>query len=241
MSTSESESQSETYSESESESQSQISPDPVTAGLLDQLREELGRQDEKAIFTCGGTIPITKPGETLRTEETKFPSASEPVTIRWDPASPETPASQAKVVLPLDRDSQGSLEKLVGALEPASFGYDGKNVFDETYRKALKMDTTQFASTFNPYEFGIIDSIAQILLPSTSKPELARGLRAELYKLNVSLLPKLLRALAAPLLWTGLLKDTNPGLLWPIRKVQGTCRHPSGQFPGRLSSRLPAA
>lgn len=238
MSTSESESQSETSSESGSESQS---PDPVTAGLLDQLREELGRQTEKAIFTCGGTIPITKPGETLRIEETKFPSASEPVTIRWDPASPETPASQAKVVLPLDRDSQGSLEKLVGALEPASFGYHGKNVFDETYRKALKMDTTQFASTFNPYEFGIIDSIAQMLLPSTSKSDLARGLRAELYKLNVSLLPELPQALAAPVPWTALLKDRNPGILWPIWKVQGTCRHASGQLPGRLPSRLPAA
>lgn len=177
----------------------QTSPDPVTAGLLDKMREELGRQDEKAIFTCGSTIPITKPDETLRIEDTKFPSASEPITIRWDPASPETPASQAKVVLPLDRDSQRSLQKLVSALEPASFGYHGKNVFDETYRKALKMDTTQFASTFNPYKFGIIDSIAQMRLPTTSESDLARGLRAELYKLNVSLLLKIPQALAVPL------------------------------------------
>ncbi|KAK2615390.1 hypothetical protein N8I77_002149 [Diaporthe amygdali] len=170
---------------SQSDSQSQVSPDPVTAGLLNQLREELGRQSEKIIFTCGGTIPIFEPGQDFATDNTKISSVSEPVTIRWDPASPETPASQAKLILPLAGDSQGNLVKLISDLEPASFGYHGKDVFDETYRKAFKMDTDKFASTFNPYECGIIDSIAQVLLPSTPESDLRRGVRAELYKLNV--------------------------------------------------------
>lgn len=172
---------------SQSDSQSQVSPDPVTAGLLNQLREELGRQSEKIIFTCGGTIPIFEPGQDFATDNTKISSVSEPVTIRWDPASPETPASQAKLILPLAGDSHGNLVKLISDLEPASFGYHGKDVFDETYRKAFKMDTDKFASTFNPYECGIIDSIAQVLLPSTPESDLRRGVRAELYKLNVSL------------------------------------------------------
>lgn len=168
-------------------SQTHVARDPVTAGLLDQLRQELGKQTEKTIFTCGGTIPITRSGQALASNDTKN-STSEPVTIRWDPAKPETPASQAKLVLPLAGDSQKNLEKLIGDLEPASFGYHGKDVFDETYRQALKMDTNRFASTFNPYESGIIDGIAQVLLPSTPESDLRRGVRAELYKLNVSLL-----------------------------------------------------
>ncbi|KAL1866874.1 hypothetical protein Daus18300_006577 [Diaporthe australafricana] len=166
---------------SQSDSQIQVSRDPVTAGLLDELREELGKQTEKTIFTCGGTIPIIKPGS----DDTKISSTSDPVTIRWDPAKPATPASQAKLVLPLTSDYQGNLERLINDLEPASFGHHGKNVFDETYRKALKMDTTKFASTFSPYECGIIDSIAQVLLPSTPESDVRRGVRAELYKLNV--------------------------------------------------------
>lgn len=124
---------------SQSESQFEASPDPVTTELLDHLREELGKQTEKTIFTCGGTIPITKPGQAFATDDTQVSSTSEPVTIRWDPATPETPASQAKLVLPLVPDSQGNLENLISDLEPASFGYHGKDVFDETYRKALKM------------------------------------------------------------------------------------------------------
>ncbi|KAK7707276.1 hypothetical protein SLS63_013793 [Diaporthe eres] len=170
---------------SQSESQSEVLRDPVTAKLLDQLREELGKETEKTIFTCGGTIPITKSGQAFASDKKQIFSTSEPVTIRWDPATPETPASQAKLVLPIVPNSQANVEKLINDLEPASFGYHGKDVFDETYRKALKMDTNRFASTFNPYECGIIDGIAQVLLPSTPESDLRRGVRAELYKLNV--------------------------------------------------------
>ncbi|KAG6360974.1 hypothetical protein INS49_009193 [Diaporthe citri] len=170
---------------SQSESQSEVPRDPVTAKLLDQLRDELGKETEKTIFTCGATIPITKPGQAFASDNTKI-STSEPVTIRWDPATPETPASRAKLVHPIVPNSQGNIEKLINDLEPASFGYHAKDIFDETYRKALKLDTNKFASTFNPYECGIIDGIAQVLLPSTPESDLRRGVRAELYKLNVS-------------------------------------------------------
>lgn len=171
---------------SQSESHSEVPRDQVTGKLLDQLREELGKETEKTIFTYGGTIPVTTPGQAFVSGNKQISSTSEPVTIRWDPATPGTPASQAKLVLPIVPNRQGNVEKLINDLEPASFGYHGKDVFDETYRKALKMDTNKFASTFNPYECGIIDGIAQVLLPSTPESDLRRGVRAELYKLNVS-------------------------------------------------------
>ncbi|KAL2277142.1 hypothetical protein FJTKL_00157 [Diaporthe vaccinii] len=170
---------------SQSESQSEVPRDQVTGKLLDQLREELGKETEKTVFTCGGTIPVTTPGQTFVSGNKQISSTSEPVTIRWDPATPGTPASQVKLVLPIVPNSQGNVEKLINDLEPASFGYHGKDVFDETYRKALKMDTNKFASTFNPYECGIMDGIAQVVLPSTPESDLRRGVRAELYKLNV--------------------------------------------------------
>lgn len=59
---------------------------------------------------------------------------------------------------------------------------------DETYRKAGKIDEQDFCSNFNPYAIGIVDAVAQALLPNHGKmTNETRGIRAELYKLNVSL------------------------------------------------------
>jgi hypothetical protein len=69
--------------------------------------------------------------------------------------------------------------------QPATFGRGREDVYDETYRKALKMDTTAFCSTFDPYSLGIVDTIAQVLLPSIVDSSTHRSVRAELYKLNV--------------------------------------------------------
>jgi len=74
------------------------------------------------------------------------------------------------------------LEGLLTACAPATFGRNGKDVYDEDYRKAIKLDTTEFATDFSPYETGIIDIIAQLLLPSVNTDKF--GIRAELYKLN---------------------------------------------------------
>jgi hypothetical protein len=59
-------------------------------------------------------------------------------------------------------------------------------MFDEFYRKATKMDRSAFSVDFCPYEVGIIDTIAQILLPNSRDCVGTSGIRAELYKLNVS-------------------------------------------------------
>lgn len=160
--------------------------DPFTTSLLDRLREELDKQSKTTIFTCGGTIPINKPSQGPISEDANGLVTSEAITIRWDPASASALATPAKLVLPLEPETQENLQRLIHDTEPASFGYKGKNVYDESYRKALKMDTTNFATTFNPYELGIIDTITQVLLPSTPDDRPGRAVKAELYKLNVS-------------------------------------------------------
>ena len=65
-----------------------------------------------------------------------------------------------------------------------------EDVYDETYRMARKMDASDFALKFDPTRLGLIDSIRTEMLEEgrelrKTKPELARDVNAELYKLNV--------------------------------------------------------
>lgn len=78
-----------------------------------------------------------------------------------------------------------SLAMLESSCQPASFGHNGEDILDETYRKATKLDRSAFSVDFCPYEVGIIDTIAQMLLPDSNHKSGMSGVRAELYKLNV--------------------------------------------------------
>ncbi|KAK7217820.1 hypothetical protein V2G26_005823 [Clonostachys chloroleuca] len=167
---------------------------------LDQLRAFLANQNH--MFTCGGSIPIverpepTKPqraptrdrlGNRLTTDE---PRTSDPITIRWDVADMKGGTGQRgnpcdKITLPLAPGSENDIQRLLDGTQPATFGRGREDVYDETYRKALKMDTTTFCSTFDPYSLGIVDTIAQVLLPSIVDSSTHRSVRAELYKLNL--------------------------------------------------------
>lgn len=48
------------------------------------------------------------------------------------------------------------------------------------------MDRSTFSVDFCPYELGIVDTIAQILLPNAGSRFGTKGVKAELYNLNVS-------------------------------------------------------
>ena len=96
-----------------------------------------------------------------------------------------------------------AVEELLKACAPATFGKKGEEVLDESYRKAVKLDSDQFCTSFNPHEVGIVDAIAQGMLPAVAKPFSDRsskheehlGVIAELYKLNVSP-PRICRRMA---------------------------------------------
>lgn len=161
-----------------------------TAESLDSLKRLVGKQHDEALFACGGSIPILHPNDTtapVRRDDSTDDGllTSEPVTLRWDPSSDNALAKDAKVVFPLEPDHEQSLARLVKETEPATFGFHGKDVLDESYRKASKLEPSQFSTTFNPYELGIIDTVAQALLPSAKAADSYRAVRAELYKLNV--------------------------------------------------------
>ena len=92
-------------------------------------------------------------------------------------------------------EDHAAIQDLLDDSEPAFFGKDGKDVLDDSYRKAVKLDCDRFSTNFNPYDVGIIGAIAQTLLPGMATPITKKskepisaeclGVVAELYKLNV--------------------------------------------------------
>jgi hypothetical protein len=92
---------------------------------------------------------------------------TKPVTIRWGSDS-----NGRKLSLPaIDEAGVGALEDLIRACTPATFGLGGRDVFDETYRRAGALATDEFMTDFCPYEAGIIDVLAQLLLKSSGAAE----------------------------------------------------------------------
>ncbi|KAH8722970.1 hypothetical protein GQ44DRAFT_657499 [Phaeosphaeriaceae sp. PMI808] len=156
-------------SDSEASSKASSGVEPVTCDLINSLAKYL----VPSPYACGGTIKV---------HEVATEGCSLPVTIRWD-----TKGSIEKLSLPFDptvsSDSELGLQTLLSATEPASFGFQGKDVIDESYRKATKLDSTAFSTTFCPYVVGIIDILGRTLLPQSG--DSSRSIKAELYKLNV--------------------------------------------------------
>ncbi|KAK2594342.1 hypothetical protein QQS21_007943 [Conoideocrella luteorostrata] len=147
---------------------------PVNHELLDGLRSIL--EEQRHLFACGGGIPIREPnkspqagGQIEQIESDHFLCQDQSAV---GPRSRGSPPGQTP---------EHSL--------PATFGRGGQDIYDESYRKALQMDPTAFCTTFDPYSVGIIDAVAQVLLPSAFNSSTHRSVRAELYKLNVTLNP----------------------------------------------------
>ncbi|KAH8110531.1 hypothetical protein DFH11DRAFT_1514350 [Phellopilus nigrolimitatus] len=78
--------------------------------------------------------------------------------------------------------SEEDLKHIADACDVATFGVDQKDVHDETYRKALKLDNTHFATKFSVKRSGLIKTIRDDLLEGDKG---RRSISTELYKLNV--------------------------------------------------------
>ena len=162
-------------------------------GFLCQLEAAVTAQ--QAAFCCGGTVQIDAARGCIYkhiTVDTE-PLVSPPVVIRWD-----LPSGKAirKMTLPAVQGAgqTPAISELLKDCSPATFGHMGREVLDQSYRQAVKLDSHQFCTSFSPHDFGIIDAIAQTLLPeitqvsSDARTEFREhwGVVAELYKLNVS-------------------------------------------------------
>lgn len=164
---------------------------------LDKVCQELGKRiaGEKATasFTCGGSIPIHDKESSQDLDAKRDYSRSSPVQVWW---ASKNGKMKERLKLPLNQSPSACpdsgvprLHQLVADCDVASFGKGQKDVIDPEYRKAGKLDPQRFSSSFHPADFGIIESIEQILLPrfnsETENLLPFRKLAAELYKLNV--------------------------------------------------------
>ena len=165
-------------------------PEPAQLALekaCHRLEMSIAGQRASASFACGGIIPI----ELASPRKSSLQNSSGPVQIFW---VNQTSHEAHMLELPLKSDgnpasSVARLNQLVGDCQPASFGRGHQDVIDPSYRKAGKLDPSQFATSFHPADFGIVDHVEQILLPAYQTEAQSclpfQKLRAELYKLNV--------------------------------------------------------
>lgn len=75
-----------------------------------------------------------------------------------------------------------SLESLANACDPATFGRNKEDVYDESYRKAKKLNTGSFMVGLDLARLGLPRIISEALVVGQTSP---KSVRAELYNLNI--------------------------------------------------------
>lgn len=120
---------------------SDASSDKNANQAQDHLLQQLGGAFYScpSAFCCACSVPIAKESsfEKIKDDVTDRQLVSSPIVIRWD--HKDTKAI-SKLTLPLntdaDAEAQGMLQHLLDNCEQATFGKDGKDVLDESYRKS---------------------------------------------------------------------------------------------------------
>ncbi|KAK6440867.1 hypothetical protein LTR95_002909 [Oleoguttula sp. CCFEE 5521] len=137
---------------------------------VSNLRSLLSARRSEVTFACGGHLALSNPLY-------PYPGPSVfPVSLRFGPSG-----HGCALQLPC-ADNDPAKAALLQACGAATFGLGGQDILDETYRKALKLDTSDFCTDFCPYSCGMVAIVDQLLVPSYDEQ---RSVRAELYKLNV--------------------------------------------------------
>ncbi|KAI6111166.1 hypothetical protein F5141DRAFT_1202876 [Pisolithus sp. B1] len=107
----------------------------------------------------------------------------------------------------LSNSTPEDLDGLSDACQPTTFGVNKEDVYDESYRKAGKPDTTDFATSFESSSTSLIDVIRNVLLEGRDEK---RGIKVDMYKLNVYVL-KLSNSPQAKIRFFKAHKDTPHG------------------------------
>jgi len=164
--------------------------------LLPLLDQAITHYETSSSFSCSGSIERLHGGMSMMngTHYGDFTSNKKaikcvPINVRWDGKG----GAFKKFTFdsaPIYRLNEPTLEDLVEDCEPATFGFNGKDVLDEAVRKAGKLEAYKFSTNFNPYDYGIVNMVAGELLPGIvragNRPAINHcGIVAELYKLNV--------------------------------------------------------
>lgn len=134
---------------------------------LAKLKTVIKRKHAANVFTCGGEVAT---GKVTVSFETALQDGKNMKMVEFPGARPD------------------ALRRLARTCHPATFDSQGTEVLDSTRHNALKLEASQFVTSFHPYDFGIVDVIQQILLPghagyiSMGRPSIT----TELHQLNAS-------------------------------------------------------
>lgn len=150
--------------------------------VVERLKEVIGGAEANAAFCCGGCIPIVIADGTGNTSVNNSP----PVIVRFDTATGGT----HKVTFSGNAGpALFGVNYLVQQCQPATFGVGSREVHNQEFRNAVKLDATQFSTNLDPYNLGILDSVSKTLLPLDGTADAcvrpSNKLRAELRNLNV--------------------------------------------------------
>ena len=145
------------------------------AKILQDLTSSLDKHARSAAFACGGSVSfrdaaVETIGGSLEDsieEDLNTTNVSKANTAAVDDVQVRFGDSGSGVTVNFNQNgpSLHDFERLLKACQPASFGRAGEAVLDEKYRKAGKLDRSQFATNFCPYEAGIVDVVTQLLVP----------------------------------------------------------------------------
>jgi hypothetical protein len=144
--------------------------------LLESFSSALGEADSESTFACGGHIPIvldstTASGSTKSDIESRVSDqviVTKPVTIRYG-----APGQGQTLRLPTDTTEDPAFLNLINACEPATFGCDGSDVYDEQYRKATKVTLRTFVQISARKRLGSSTSCRNFLCLLTNERQLA--------------------------------------------------------------------
>jgi hypothetical protein len=170
------------------------------AKILKDLSSSLETHARSATFACGGTVffksaidetaeetskesaqqeddATDNPEVKAKAKDSEQPSATiDDVQVRFGPSG-----KGYTVIFDKGGPSWKDFTHLLMACQPASFSRAGEAVLDEEYRIAGKLDRSQFATTFCPYEAGIIDVVTQLLVPQYKHDKHTRSIKVCAY------------------------------------------------------------
>ena len=138
----------------------------TTMRMLDNLRSVLQGTKGAGNFCVGGRIPIGDGvgGGEFRAEEEKGVVA--PITVRFD----KSDGSVARVQFPPSiRNNDSGLEDLLRACSPSSPSLEFGSSRREYQGGAGSLDAKHFSTDCHPHNCGILDTIAQTLLPGVTE------------------------------------------------------------------------
>ncbi|KAL4884962.1 hypothetical protein BJY04DRAFT_214846 [Aspergillus karnatakaensis] len=138
----------------------------ASEGLLEATSPEAKEAFSESCRQLRSAVEVDGQGST----ESECRLASSPINVFWSKGDDSV---ACKLVLPTDGSSPEAspeaVERLTTDCDPASFGRGERDVLDPEYRRAGEMNVNQFATSFHPADFGILENVGQVLLPSISR------------------------------------------------------------------------